>query len=468
MGETGVGKSTFINAFVNYLLFETLDEAENGEPVVLIPVSFLMTIGDQFEECVVEFGKPDSNENHAHQGQSVTQQCKSYVFKLTNQLWLRLIDTPGMGDTRGLDQDEKNIEHILSYVNHLSHLNAVCLLFKPNDSRLNIFFRSCVNQLLTYLTPLAYNNIIFCFTNARSTFFAPGDTGPLLRRMIEKNYQNEIPFKKENTFCFDSESFRYLVARKRGVPFDEYFKQESTQSWETSVKESIRLLDFIRKQEPYDLNGYQSVRKASLEISMLARPLMETLRLSLYNWKLRQRGMTNQRIVVKSTHVESELCSNCAETRIVQVRSIYIVEHQSRKWKEAKDCVCPFNENHFLIESINQYELVSETVDCSCDELETDIQKFLFKCDRIVHFLRQKGLLNGVDPFQIVLKRFLEEERMISDKYDTNRSINGEIKEIYDYGREGTYNLEVIYDKFMNKIINELEFELNTLKDINK
>ena len=230
MGETGVGKSTFINAFVNYLLFETLDEAENGEPVVLIPVSFLMTIGDQFEECLVEFGKADSNENHAHQGQSVTQQCKSYVFKLTNQLWLRLIDTPGMGDTRGLDQDEKNIEHILSYVNHLSHLNAVCLLFKPNDSRLNIFFRSCVNQLLTYLTPLAYNNIIFCFTNARSTFFAPGDTGPLLRRMIEKNYQNEIPFKKENTFCFDSESFRYLVARKRGVPFDEYFKQESTQS----------------------------------------------------------------------------------------------------------------------------------------------------------------------------------------------------------------------------------------------
>ncbi|CAF4282325.1 unnamed protein product, partial [Rotaria sordida] len=118
MGETGVGKSTFINAFVNYLIFDTLEQAQQNEPIVLIPVSFLITTGNQFNEYIVKFGDIDSNENHEHQGQSVTQQCKSYIFKLNERLCLRLIDTPGMGDTRGLVQDEKNIDHILTYVNN--------------------------------------------------------------------------------------------------------------------------------------------------------------------------------------------------------------------------------------------------------------------------------------------------------------------------------------------------------------
>ncbi|CAF4583898.1 unnamed protein product [Rotaria sp. Silwood1] len=316
MGETGVGKSSFINAFVNYLVFDTLEQAEKNESIVLIPVSFLVTTGDQFNEFMVKFGDVDSNENHEHQGQSVTQQCKSYVFDLNETTRLRLIDTPGMGDTRGLVQDEKNLDHILTYVNNLSHLNAICLLFKPNNSQLNIFFRTCVKRVLTYLTPIFYKNVIFCFTNARSTFFAPGNTGLLLRQMMEKEYQNEIPFQKKNTFCFDSESFRYLAARKCHVNFDEFVIQESISSWTTSVTESIRLLRCIRKYEPYYLNDWQSIGKAVLEITMLSRPLMETLRSILYNWKLRETGIVNHRMILNSNFLGSTLCSNCVEKKL--------------------------------------------------------------------------------------------------------------------------------------------------------
>ncbi|CAF2762951.1 unnamed protein product [Rotaria sp. Silwood2] len=73
LAETGVGKSTFINAFVNYLKYNKLEEAEKN-PVVLIPVSLFITTGDDFEEHLVKFEGKDgiSDEDHKQIGQSVT------------------------------------------------------------------------------------------------------------------------------------------------------------------------------------------------------------------------------------------------------------------------------------------------------------------------------------------------------------------------------------------------------------
>jgi GTP-binding protein EngB required for normal cell division len=250
LGETGVGKSTFINAFANYLTFNTLNEAQSNKPMVLIPVSFLLTVGDNFEEHVVKFGDADpaNNEDFDHPGQSVTQHCRSYTFNINhnNGKQLCIIDTPGFGDTRGIDQDDRNMQHILEYIQTFSHINAVCFLLKPNESRLNIFFRSCLTQLFSLLGPTIADNIIFCFTNSRSTFYTPGNTAPLLKQMLASLSMDKVPFKKENTFCFDSESFRYLVARQNHIPFTDDDKQEYKMSWINSVTEVNRFIRYIR------------------------------------------------------------------------------------------------------------------------------------------------------------------------------------------------------------------------------
>ncbi len=433
LGETGVGKSTFINAFVNYLKFQTLEQAERGVPVALIPVSFLITIGDQFDEFIVRFGDADQNEDHEHQGQSVTQHCKSYVFDLNDQSSLRLIDTPGIGDTRGVAQDIKNIDHILTYVNTLPHLHAVCLLLKPNASRLNVFFRSCINQLLTYLTPIGFNNIIFCFTNSRSTFYAPGDTGRLLREMLNQEHLTDIPFQKQNTFCFDSESFRYLAARRCNIEFDNYQKVECKNSWNASVTESVRLLNFIRTREPYALQEYQSPRKAALDITMLARPLMETLRLIIYNWKLNEAKLVFNQMVLHSNSVAMEICTHCAQANIVDVGPFWLTEYQPApiRTNANQHRLCPSDRQNFLIEAVVRHEFPAQGAGLKNERWQSSFHNFLLKCDRIYHFLRQQGPSAAQDdPFELIIERFLEEEQQISQIRSIDSTMNRGVREV--------------------------------------
>ncbi|CAF4015747.1 unnamed protein product [Rotaria sp. Silwood1] len=425
MGETGVGKSTFINAFVNYLSFDTLEQAEQNKPIVLIPVSFLLTIGNQFNEFTVKLGNIDSNENHEHQGQSVTQECKSYVFNLNEQLRLRLIDTPGMGDTRGFSQDEKNIDHIITYINNLSHLNAI------------------------------------------STFFAPGDTGPLLQEIIVQEYRNEILFKKNNTFCFDSESFRYLAARKCNVDFDEFIQQESINSWKTSVTESVRLLKFILRCKPYYLNDEQSVRKAALDIRMLSRPLMETLRSILYNWKLCETGYTTHKIILNSNSVTSKLCTKCVERKMVTVEHFHKIEYESKKRKTAQDCLCSIDEEHFLIEHIVKYELISEAMDQSCNQLENRFSDLLLKCDKLAHFLRQKELSTSNDPFALVLEKFFEEQQQICQTPNIDHTMNKKILDsLQSIKKMRMENQQKLLDSDENYSLSKLYQLVNQLKHI--
>ena len=116
LGETGVGKSTWINAIANYLEFQCLEDAkaDNASKIIsLIPSSFAFI--ERNVEHQISIGKTDQNENTQAVGKSATQGPKQHQFKY-GPIIINFIDTPGIGDTRGIEKDKENFTDILSFI----------------------------------------------------------------------------------------------------------------------------------------------------------------------------------------------------------------------------------------------------------------------------------------------------------------------------------------------------------------
>ncbi|KAF9161998.1 hypothetical protein BGX20_001888 [Mortierella sp. AD010] len=266
LGETGVGKSTFINAFANYLRYDSLEVAERMEMITLIQSSF------EIEGKKVTAGKPDQNEK-LKGGQSSTQYCRSYVFPLNDDIKVRLIDTPGIGDTRGVKQDRINFEEIMDYISGFDKINGVCILLLPDTPRLTTSFRFCIDELLLHLHKSAADNILFTFTKTRSSFYGPGDTMTPLKtymRELEKESGITIPLGSNTMYFFDNESFRLYAALKQGIIFDQNTKDAFGASWIKSVEEARRLVKRVIELTPHKTAETVTLDMARRSILLLA------------------------------------------------------------------------------------------------------------------------------------------------------------------------------------------------------
>ncbi|CAF4093642.1 unnamed protein product [Rotaria sp. Silwood2] len=482
LGESGVGKSTFVNAIANYFNFDTLKKARSGQPIVLMPVSFLLTVGDNFDERIVKFGDEDPNEDHDHPGQSVTQHCRSYVFTIGTRTKLRLIDTPGMGDTRGPDQDDLNMQHILSFINNLSHLNAICILLKPNESRLNIVLRSYFSRLLDFLGETMHHNIIFCFTNTRATFFAPGNTGPLLKSMLTSYSFKDILFKKSNTFCFDNESFRYLVACNNGIKFDDYQKDEYKRSWVTSVNETNRFMEYICNElKPYLQKNWMSIEHAQFQINRMIRPVLETIKNMMRNKILLNKNSSKSLIRLCPGPVgrNSTMCKVCKRS-IIQCGEFWIMRDELHILSDRCDkCPCDFS-RHSKVNYVLNYELWDEKQKPSFNDMKRNLDEliqitteFAYFYKHVVHISKEN------DPLLSVLKQMTNEEKSIySHKenrilnarlYDELRSFKNEYEKVWTISvpSKNSINLSEIYKliKTSSKI-KEISEQLSIIKQM--
>ena len=270
LGETGVGKSTWINAFSLYLRYANLGEALTTDRIDWpVPFSFDF-VDDNYESQRICTGA-DENEDR-NPGESSTQQPLTHVIS-TKEFTVRLIDTPGVGDTRGIEQDKRNFQLILDHIATLENLHAVCILLRSNNARLSIVFRFCIKELLTNLHRNACGNILFCFTSSKSSFFKPGDTLPALALLL-RDYR-EIVLNGDTMFCVDNDAVRFLAARRNGVKFSEDDETQFAVSWEKSAKAIVKLMERVKTLRPHRVKNSLSVNDVRRRILQLDRPLTD-------------------------------------------------------------------------------------------------------------------------------------------------------------------------------------------------
>ena len=110
---------------------------------------------------------------------------------------LTIIDTPGFGDTRGIERDQNILEQIQilfskTGTNYLTHIDAVCFVLKAPDSRLTLLQRYIFQLMMSMFGNDIEKNICALIT------FADGKDPPVLAGMKE----SKLPFGR--TFNFNN------------------------------------------------------------------------------------------------------------------------------------------------------------------------------------------------------------------------------------------------------------------------
>ena len=144
LGETGSGKTTLLNSFLNFLLGIKYE--------------------DKFRyKIIVE------NKIHKSTGESVTNNVNIYNIRINNSLikfpCFKIVDTPGFGDTRGLDFDKKIIEMIEdTFKNRCDSINAICFVAKSNEMRLSDHLKYILGEVMSIFGKDVGENFIAMLT----------------------------------------------------------------------------------------------------------------------------------------------------------------------------------------------------------------------------------------------------------------------------------------------------------------
>lgn len=179
LGQTGSGKSSFLNLLGN---FPTV--MQHGQEAVAGKMSDFRNL--EFEN--------DLNDR------KVSQTSEATVYQVDmGPLSLKIVDTPGFGDTRGRAFDEKHTKLIVDCVKKLGQVNAIAFVISGRESRVTAQLKYVLMEVCAILPKTAKNNIVAIFTNTNSPLYLSFDI-KALNDMVEHPVEPDRQIFIENPY----------------------------------------------------------------------------------------------------------------------------------------------------------------------------------------------------------------------------------------------------------------------------
>ncbi|XP_077083569.1 uncharacterized protein LOC143736763 [Siphateles boraxobius] len=310
VGETGAGKTTIINNMVNYLL------------------------GVKFEE---EIWYEITEEEARDQSESQTSEITMYeVFPMKSPISLTIIDTPGYGDTRGLEKDlevAENLSMLFQSRDGICHIDAVCFVIQASKNCLSDRQHYIISSILSLFGKDIVNNIVFLITHS---------DGLPPKNVLGAINKARIPCRRDHSgqpvyFLFNK---RQADARHTG----QRHVRAQRDAWEDSMdgmKDFLQSLD-ENNRKSLELTSNVLIERIRLEASMCNLQLQIQEKESKKSEKLQiQKAMNENKEKI-------EECKNFTIKVKKTVKEKVPIESASWKHRKATTCtVCEENCHEF-------------------------------------------------------------------------------------------------------------------------
>ncbi|XP_058629587.1 uncharacterized protein LOC131539202 [Onychostoma macrolepis] len=300
VGETGAGKTTLINTMVNYLL------------------------GVKFEETI---WYEITEEAARDQSESQTSEITMYeVYCVESPISLTIIDTPGYGDTRGLEKDLEvaaNLATLFQSSDGVREVDAVCFVIQASKNRLSDRQHYIISSILSLFGKDIMNNIVFLITH--SDGMAP-------KNVLSAINKAKIPCRRDKSgqpvyFLFNN---RQAEAQNN----ESRYLRAQRDAWESCMAEMKLFLKSLDKKNRISLELTSDVLIERIQLEALICNLQ--LRVEEKESKKSEKIQIQEAMKLNKEKIDRHTNFSIRVKKTIKVK----VAIESASWKNRKATTC--------------------------------------------------------------------------------------------------------------------------------
>ncbi|XP_057178009.1 uncharacterized protein LOC130546665 [Triplophysa rosa] len=241
VGETGTGKSTLINAMVNYIM------------------------GVRWEHKIWLEIVEISDETESH----TTAVTVYEVFAQDSPFSLTIIDTPGFGDTKGSDKDKligETLQELFRSEDGIHEIDAVCLVLKVTENRVHERQRYILDEILSLFGKDVEKHILILVTNSH-------DTVP--KKVLNLIKQTKLPCAKKK-----DRPVYFKFNNCQSECYDEEDRECYKSSWDHGIENFRQFFDYLNGLHPKSLDMTKGVLRARKQLDACVNNLKDRIKLA--------------------------------------------------------------------------------------------------------------------------------------------------------------------------------------------